>query len=124
MGASRKSEQPCGGRCYSTTVDNAPLKVVYCNVAGINVSEIDTFLGLLEFDLQWDFLVLLGFQRRVVNYICQEFVKRDTLFLPCHLNMVGGRAPSSFTNVCRYARSRSLIMAPPLGRISAGEAGE
>ena len=41
--------------------DVRPLKVVYWNVAGINAGDIDTFLAQLDFDIQWDVLVLLEF---------------------------------------------------------------
>ena len=35
--------------------------MVYWNVAGINAGDIDTFLAQLDFDIQWDVLVLLEF---------------------------------------------------------------
>ena len=92
-GASRESEQPNCGVEYSATEDKVPLKVVYWNVAGINVGEIDTFLGQLDGELQWGVLILLEFPLRVASCIYPEFVKRDTLLLPSHLNMVGGGRP-------------------------------
>ena len=41
--------------------EGKPLKVVYWNVANIPAKDIDTFLGDLDKELQWDVLVLLEF---------------------------------------------------------------
>ena len=46
---------------YSTIEGNeVPLKVVCWNVAGISARDIDTFLGGLDEELQWDILILPG----------------------------------------------------------------
>ncbi len=58
-GASRESKRPNRGGEYSATEDKVPLKVVCWNVAGINAGEIDTFLGVLDIELQWGVLILL-----------------------------------------------------------------
>ena len=47
---------------YSTMEGNeVPLKVVYWNVAGIPARDIDSFLGDLYEELQWDILILFEF---------------------------------------------------------------
>ena len=75
-------------------MDTRPLKVVYWNVAGINVRDIDDFFDNLDFDIQWGVLVLLEFSA-AYKEMHLSGVRRAGHLLCAQPNLPGRRAGGS-----------------------------
>ena len=104
-------------------VDARPLKVVYWNVAGINVRDIDGFFDHLDLDMQWDVFASWNFPPLIKKCICRGYDVQDILSVPSLIFRAGALGVLYFINGSRFARLASSIAAGLSAQTSAGEAG-